>query len=149
MSRLYTTRRSSIINSIVDLLKTINGSGSFVSNLSQNVFPQIKFIESLTDFPSVCVVASNESRIYQAGGYKDRFLNVKIILFANEENPLTKLDGILEDIETILEDNARLVYKDRQGNVQTTLDITINSISTDEGAFEPIAIGEMNITVRY
>lgn len=149
MSRIYTTRRSAIIKSIVELLKQINGTGNFVSNLSQNVYPQIKFIESLTDFPSVCVVASNESRVYQAGGYKDRFLNVKIILFANEENPLTKLDSILEDIETLLESNARLEYEDRQGNTQRVLDITINSISTDEGAFDPIAIGEMGITVRY
>jgi len=148
-SRLYTTRRSAITNAIVDLLKQINGTGEYVSNLSNNVYNKLKFIESINDFPTVCVVASSESRTYQAGGYKDRFLSFKLIIFANEENPLTKLDAILEDIETLLESNGRLAYEDRQGIAQRLVDITINSISTDEGAFEPIAIGEMGITVRY
>jgi len=148
-ARTYTTRRSAIIHAIVNCLKQINGTGDFVSNLSGNIHPKVVFIESITDFPTVCVIASGETRTYQAGGYKDRFMTVKVILFVNEENPLTKLDAIMEDIETLLEINAQLPYEDRRGSPQKTLDITVNSISTDEGAFEPIAIGEMNLTVRY
>lgn len=148
-SRKYTTRRSSIVESLVTLFKTIDGSGSFVSNLSGNVYNHLKYISNINDFPSVCVVAGSESRDYQAGQYRDRYLSIRLIIFLNEENPLTKLDAVLEDIETLIEDNGRLAYTDKLGNIDTTHDITVLSISTDEGTLEPIAIGEMSLRVHY
>lgn len=148
-ARLYTTRRQAIVSSIVDKLKLINGTGNFVSNLNNQVFSYLKFYSDITDFPAICVVPSSESREYQAGGYKDRYLNIRIMIFVNEENALDKCEAIIEDIETILEENARLAYIDRQGNNQTTIDITIGSISTDEGTLEPFSVGELGIIVHY
>lgn len=148
-SRIYTTRRTSIVNAIVDLLKTIDGTGNFTSNLSGQVHDKLRYINDINDFPAVCVIAGSETRKYQAAEYKDRFLSCRIIVFVNEENPLTKLDSALEDIETMLETNGRLAYVDKQGSTQRTNGITILTISTDEGALEPIAIGEMSIMVQY
>jgi hypothetical protein len=62
---------------------------------------------------------------------------------------LKKCEAILEDIETLVEDNGRLAYTDRQGTTQFTHDITILSISTDEGTLDPISIGEMSLRVHY
>ena len=56
---------------------------------------------------------------------------------------------LLEDIETVLETNARLSYIDNTGNTQYTHEITIVSIDTDEGVLEPLGVGEMLIEVRY
>lgn len=148
-NRKYTSRRSGIVTAIVDKLKTIDGSGAFVSSLFRNVHPKLHFISDIKDFPTVCVVAGSETRFYQAGEYKDRFLSIKIVIFVDEENPLTKLDAILEDVETVLEQNGRLEYEDKTGNPQYTHDITVVSISTDEGTLEPLAIGEMEIRVQY
>ena len=52
-------------------------------------------------------------------------------------------------METALEDNSRLQYKDRNGTTQTTQQITILSIDTDEGVLDPLGVGEILIEVRY
>lgn len=148
-ARTYSTRRYALIDSLVALFKRIDGTGAYLSNLNQNVFSKLKFYDEVTDFPTVCVTASNESRQYQAGGYRDRYLEVRLMVFVNEDNPLKKCEAILEDIETLVEDNGRLAYTDRQGNTQFTHDITILSISTDEGTLDPISIGEMSLRVHY
>jgi hypothetical protein len=148
-SRTYTSRRSSITLALVEKLKEINGSGSYTSSLFGNVIPKLEFVSDINNFPSVSVVAGNEIRVYQAAGYKDRYLSMKIIIFVDEENPLTKLDAILEDIETVIEDNSQLVYEDKQGQEQKTIDISLVSINTDEGTLEPIAMAEMELRVHY
>ena len=67
----------------------------------------------------------------------------------NEEESVEALDNLLEDVETALEDNSRLQYKDRNGTTQTTQQITILSIDTDEGVLDPLGVGEILIEVRY
>ena len=67
----------------------------------------------------------------------------------NEEESVEALDNLLEDVETALEDNSRLEYKDRNGVTQTTQQITIVSIDTDEGVLDPLGVGEILIEVRY
>lgn len=149
-SRIFATRRNSIVMAIVDLLKTIRGSGSgFLVDLNGQVFPKMQFFEDVTDFPAVCVVASNETREYQAAGYRDRYLDIRIMLYIKEDKALDKCEALLEDIETILEDNSALTYTKRDGTTDKTKDITVLSIGTDEGTLEPISIGEIMVRVHY
>ena len=65
------------------------------------------------------------------------------------EDAVEALAELLEDVETALEDNSRLKYKDRQGAVHYTQQITIVSLDTDEGVLEPLGVGELLIEVRY
>ena len=148
-SRTYSTRRYAVVNALVEKIKQINGTGSYTSNLNSNVFNKLKFYDDVSDFPCVCVTAGTETRQYQAGGYRDRFLDMRLMVFVREDNPLEVCEAILEDIETVIEENGRLEYTDRTGATQTTHDITILSISTDEGTLDPISIGEMTIRVHY
>lgn len=148
-SRDYTSRRVAIINSLVTLFKTIKGQSPFVSNLYENVEPRLMFWDEVKDWPSVHVNAGAETREYQGGGYKDRFMVVTIRCYVNEENANEALEALMEDLETILEDNNRLEYTDRSGNTQYTQLISIVSIDTDEGVLEPLGIGEMICEVRY
>jgi len=148
-ARKYSTRRNALVTSIVDLLKTIDGSGEFVSNVNGNVFGTLKFFDEVKDFPAICVTASNETREYQTGGYRDRFLDIRIMIFIKEEEPLTACEAVLEDIESLLEGVGKLTYTDKRGAIQNIHDILILSLSTDEGTLDPISIGEMNIRVHY
>ena len=59
------------------------------------------------------------------------------------------MDKLLEDVETVLETNSRLQYTDKQGQIQYVQQITVVSIDTDEGALDPLGVGEMTIEVRY
>ena len=148
-SRTYTTRRGSIIAALADKLKTIDGTGAFETNLYNNVSPRLLFWDEVTDFPCVHINAGQETREYQGGGYKDRFLSVTLRCYVNEENAQEALSALLEDVETVIEDNSRLEYVDRKNVKQHTQQISVLSIDTDEGVLEPLGVAELNIEVRY
>jgi hypothetical protein len=148
-ARDYTTRRLGIVTALVEKLKNINGAGSYLTDLSDNVSPRLKFWDEVEDFPAVHLNAGSETREYQGGGYKDRFLTVTLRCYVQDDDSVQALDELLEDVETVLENNSRLAYTDRQGATQYTQQITIVSIDTDEGVLEPLGVGEMQIEVRY
>lgn len=147
--RLYTSRRTAIVSALVTKLKLINGLDNYLTNLYDNVEPRLKFWDEVEQFPAVHLNAGSETREYQASGYKDRFLSITIRAYVHEENSTEALDNLLEDIETVLEENSRLAYIDKQGNAQHTHQITVVSIDTDEGVLDPYGVAEMLIEVRY
>jgi hypothetical protein len=149
MSRAFTTRRLGIVNALVDQLKNINGAGAYLSDVNENVSPRLKFWDEVEEFPAIHLNAGSETREYQAGGYKDRFLSITLRCYVQAEDSVEALDELLEDVETVLEDNSRLAYLDRTQTTQYTQQITIVSIETDEGVLEPLGVGEMLIEVRY
>ena len=148
-TRDYTTKRQSIVNALVVKLKTIDGTSGFLSDVSDNVSPRLKFWDEVEDFPSVHLNAGQETREYQGGGFKDRYLNITVRCYVNEEDAVDALDKLLEDVETVIEDNSSLAYTDRQGATQATHQISIVSIDTDEGVLEPLGVGEILLEVRY
>ncbi len=148
-SRDYTTRRLGIIEALVNKLKDIDGTGQFLTNVNENVSPRLKFWDEVEEFPAIHLNAGPETREYQGGGYKDRFFSITVRCYVQDEDTVRALDELLEDVETVIEDNARLTYKDRNNADQHTQQITIVSISTDEGVLEPLGVGEMLIEVRY
>ena len=147
--RQYTTRRLGIVQALVDNLKDIDGTGHFLSNLDQNVFPRLKFWDEIEEFPALHLNAGSETREYQGGGHKDRFLTITIRCYVNDEDSVAALDALLEDVETVIEEHSRLKYKDRNNVDHYTQQITVISIDTDEGVLEPLGVGEMLIEVRY
>ena len=70
-TRTYTTRRSAIVTALAEQLKAIDGTGTFLTNLFDNVSPRLLFWDEVTDFPAVHLNAGQETREYQGGGYKD------------------------------------------------------------------------------
>jgi hypothetical protein len=147
--RIYTTRRSAIVASLVTELKKINQTGDFLTDVYDNVHPRLKFWDEVDTFPAIHINAGSESREYQGGGYKDRFLSITVRCYVKETEAQEALDKLLEDVETVIESNGRLAYTDRQGNQQFTLDIIVLSIDTDEGVLEPFGVAEMQLSVHY
>ena len=148
-TRTYTTRRQGIVNAIVTKLKQIDGSGTYHIDLAEQVEPRLKFWDEVDEFPAIHVNAGRETREYLTGGAKNRFLLVTLRCYVNEENAVDALDALLEDVETVLEDNSGMTYKDKLGITQSIHQITVISIETDEGVLEPMGVGEITIEVRY
>lgn len=149
MEREFTTRRMAIVTALADQLKQIDGTLGYRSNLYNNVEPRLKFWDEVNEFPAVHLNAGAESRTYQGGGYKDRFLSITVRIYVEEEDAVIAIENILEDIETVVEQNSRLNYTDKDNNTQCTKQITIVSIDTDEGVLEPFGIAEMQLEVHY
>jgi len=146
--RTFTSRRAAITKGLVDKLALINGQGAYHSAVAE-ISPRLKFWDEVEEFPAIHLNAGSETREYQGGGYKDRFLNVTIRCYVNQEDAVDALDELIEDVETVLEENSRLEYYDRLGLKQYTQQITVISIDTDEGVLEPLGVAEILIEVRY
>ena len=146
--RQYTSRRAAITRALADKIAEIDGRGIYHTAVAE-VSPRLKFWDEVEEFPAVHLNAGSESRQYQGGQYKDRFLNITVRCYVNQEDSVDALDELLEDVETILEENSRLRYYDRMGLEQFTQQITIVSIDTDEGVLDPLGVGEVLLEVRY
>ena len=147
-ARNYTTRRSSIVDALVTKIKEIDGTGPYLTNVWNNVSPRLLFWDEVTDFPSVHINAGQETREYQGGGYKDRFLSVTVRCYVNEDDAQYALNALMEDVETVIEENSNLQYFDKQNNEFNCQQITVVSINTDEGVLEPLGVGELLVEVR-
>ena len=151
MVSLYRTERKKIVDAYVDELKTkVNGTSPYNSNIFNNVTGHTVFIDQISQYPKVCVVAGDETREYQPGGLKWRYLLLEIRVYVeDEEDPQEELALLLEDIERVIDNNDILTYDDSVSPNLTTTSSTILTISTDEGVLSPLGIGEISIQVRY
>lgn len=145
---IYTSRRAIIIEALVTKLKLIDGTGVYNSDLGNNVHPRLLFWDEVNEFPAVHLSAGNEQREYLPGGLINRYLSVTIRLYVKAEDTVSELEKLLNDIEFVIEQNGRLAYQDHLG-AQTTRDIRITSIDTDEGVLSPLGVGEILLQVSY
>ena len=138
-ARAHSTRRRSIVGAIADkLYESLNGSYPYRSSV-QSVEPRLRFWDEVTDFPALQVGAGQETREYEGGGFRFRFLRVTIRCYVNDnDDVILALEELLEDVETVLEDND-----------PSTAKTTILSIDTDEGVLEPLGVGEVIVEIQY
>ena len=149
MAEINRTRRSSIVEALTDKFKMISLTNGYSTDLGEQAYPRMRFWDEISEFPCVCLVAGPESIVHQGGGFKDRYLDIVLRAYVNEEDPIIALERLLEDIELILDKNGRLAYVDSSGNTGTTRDIIITLIDTDQGALAPLGVGEMTLQVKY
>ena len=148
MARSNTTRRGAILSALAEKFKEINGAGAFKSRLDGNVETRMKFWDEIEQYPAVHMTAGSETREYWGGGNKWRFLSITIRIYVNAEDPIEELEELLEDIETVIDANNSLTYR-QLGTDAGVSQFTVLSISTDEGVLTPLGIGEMIIEARY
>ena len=147
-NRDFTTRRSAICNAYVEKLLEVDGTGKFRTTVA-SAEPRLKFWDEVTDFPAVHVNSGGETREYLGQGDKFRFLALTFRCYVNEEDAVQALEELMEDVESVIEDNNPLNYTTGLAVATTTIQTTINSIDTDEGVMEPFGIGEIICTVQY
>ena len=150
MASTYRTKRKKIVDEYVEQLKGINGINPYNSNVFNEVHGVTLFIDQITQYPSVCVIAGDETREYQPGGFKWRYLNMEIRVYvSDEEDPQEELALLIEDIERVIDNNDILTYDDSVSPNLNTTSSTILNIATDEGVLAPLGVGEITIQVRY
>ena len=141
------SRRTSIVNALVEKLKDINGEPDFTTNLYSNVEGKLKFWDEVNQFPAVYVTAGTETREYHPAEFAWGFLNVCLKVYVKGDDCLEQLEALLDDCEKCIDANRRVVY-DTVKNYETT-EILVQSIITDEGLLAPFGVGEINLQVRY
>ena len=147
--REFTSRRIAIIDALVEKLEEIDGSGNYRTDLNGNVSRRLKFWDEVDEFPALHISAGAETREYLGAQNKTRFMNLTLRCYVNDENSVEALEGLMEDVETVLDTHSRLRYVDRKYDFQYTQLITVLSLDTDEGVLEPLGVGEIVCEVRY
>lgn len=145
-----TSRRKEIVEFLVERLKEIDGlvspynsSYTFNHNLFNNVYRKLKFIDEVNDFPALYLSAGTETRNFQSENLTVATLDVIIRAYVyGEDNSQTLSDNLVEDIEHI-------IYTIEDSPERGILDITIDSISTDEGLSAPYGIAEIELQIVY
>ena len=143
-------RRTEIVQFIVARLKEIDGeispydsSYTFVTNVFDNVFRKIKFLDEVNDFPSLYVSAGTEIRDFLSENLTVATLDVIIRAYVyGEDNSQTLSDDLVQDVEHI-------IYSLGDNPDKGILDITIDNITTDEGLAVPYGIAEIELSVVY
>jgi hypothetical protein len=141
------SKRTSIVKALVQQLNKINGQAPYQVNMFKNCYAKLKFWDEVKDFPSIFVTPTNEIRDYLPGDFKWGFLTLCIRVYCHGEASSEQLEKLLEDVETCIDANNRLVYNTATGHYTT--DMLIQSITTDEGLLAPYAVGEIILQVRY
>jgi len=138
--------RSKIVKSLVDKIsEEVNGTITYNSDLRQRVYNKLKFWDEVDDYPSVFITPGQETRDYLPASFKWGHLLVSIRIYVKSENPEEELEGILEDIEKVIDSFGNLSY-DTNKFIE---DMKILTINTDEGLLAPIGVGEMTIKIMY
>ena len=150
MASTYRTARKKIVEAIVEKLNKIDGQHPFNSNIFNNAHGNMVFLDQIQEYPKICVVSGDESREYQPGEFKWRFLSLDIRVYVeDQDDPQEVLALLMEDIERVIDDNDVLIYDDTVSPNLTTTSLTLQSLTTDEGVLTPLGIGEIAIECRY
>jgi hypothetical protein len=143
------SNRTKITDYIVEQLKKIDGRTSpytkeyvFLSNLHENVYRGVKYIDEINDFPSIYVTSNVERRKYQTNNNTEALVVTAIRCYVMGDEPEVQLSNIFQDIEHIL-------YNMQVPNEFTSLDITIDTTLTDSGLLEPYGMAEIFLSSRF
>tara|TARA_Y100000401_G_scaffold94849_1_gene81420 strand:+ start:304 stop:765 length:462 start_codon:yes stop_codon:yes gene_type:complete len=149
LARKHSTRRRAIVEAISEKLEQINGNAPFRTSVAK-VERRLKFWDEVNEFPTIHVGAGSETREYDGGGFRFRFLQLTIRCYVSDDDDvILALEELLEDVESVLEENDPLQYTDSTGASQFTAQTTIGAVTTDEGVLEPLGVGEITIEIRY
>jgi len=143
------SRRSSILKAFAERLKEIDGTGAFHTNLYDNAYPYLKFWDEVNNFPSIYLSPGTEVREYLPGAFKWGYLSVSIKAYVKGDDPQSQLENLLEDIERVIDstETRQMLYD--IDKAYSTTEMSITSITTDEGLLAPYGVGEITIQVRY
>lgn len=139
--------RSKIVKKIVEHFNDELDGITYTANVERNAIAKQIFWDEVNTYPLISVTAGSEYREYLPSAFKWGFLEVSIKIYVEDEEAQDVLEQFLEDIENLLDANNELAYDTNTG--QTTEQISILSISTDEGVLAPLGVGEIIIQIRY
>tara|TARA_B100001146_G_C16140621_1_gene416569 strand:+ start:11 stop:439 length:429 start_codon:yes stop_codon:yes gene_type:complete len=141
-----TTKRGMIADALKDAFKQISQDNGFETNLYENVEKRFIFPDEDPEMPILTFVMGTESINHQPGNFQDRYITVTVRAFVEgNDNSQDKTEKIIKDIETVVENNSRLLLADGS----TIRDLKVTLIDTDQGVLAPLGLAEIQLVVEY
>tara|TARA_B100000073_G_scaffold109103_1_gene87944 strand:+ start:1726 stop:2223 length:498 start_codon:yes stop_codon:yes gene_type:complete len=155
---IFFSRRKRIMDFLVSELKRIDGEEdgraefnyitvrngyTYKTNVFNNVFRRMKFLNEINDFPTLCVTTTGEDRIEIGAGVRFGTFGFEIRGYVKDENTIEVEEDLADDIEYALQS------ANDQANAFEIVDIRITSTETDEGLMTPFGVVIVNGILRY
>ena len=133
------TRRKQIIDGFVREL------GQTPDVDASNVHKRFKFLDELNDFPSLCFVASSESREQLGANRRLGTIEVALRGYVFDENNVDKAEILAQNVESKVDSFSANVAARANG----VSDARVTSFRTDEGLFTPYGLADLEIQILY
>ena len=128
---------------IIDGFKTEIGQTPDVD--ASNVHKHFKFLDELNDFPSVCFVASSESREQLGANRRLGTIEVALRGYVFDENNVDKAEILAQNVESKVDSFSANVAARANG----VSDARVVSFRTDEGLLQPYGVADLEIQILY
>jgi len=150
------SRRTQIIDFLVTELKRINGQQdartvpvrngyTYKTNVFNNVFRRMKYLNEINDFPTLCVTATGEDRIEIGAGVRFGTFGFEIRAYIKDEATIETEEDLADDIEFVLEN----LTSEATAQAREITDVIITSTETDEGLMTPFGVVIISGILRY
>tara|TARA_R110000868_G_scaffold387886_3_gene656606 strand:+ start:2018 stop:2473 length:456 start_codon:yes stop_codon:yes gene_type:complete len=134
-----------VINNVVkkSLQTTIT---QFIANklkeglAGNNVFTRFKYMDEINDFPTICIHANLDNKIFNQTNTFGGYLTVNLRCYVHNEDAIGDCDMLLQNIEEIINSLFEPSLFE---------DIRIRSIDSDEGLVTPFGIADMTLEILY
>ena len=133
------TRRKQIIDGFVTEL------GQTPDVDASNVHKRFKFLDELNDFPSLCFVASSESREQLGANRRLGTIEVALRGYVFDENNVDKAEILAQNVESKVDSFSANVAARANG----VSDARVVSFRTDEGLLQPYGVADLEIQILY
>ena len=147
------SRRTQIIDFVVTELKRIIGAVdsrtaslrsnyTYKTNVFNNVFRRMKFLNEINDFPTLCVTSGGEDRVEIGAGVRMGTMTINIRGYIKgTDSSLDEAENLGDDIEFVIN---TLNIEENASTFQIT-DARIVSVETDEGLYEPYGVVSIGV----
>lgn len=150
------SRRTQIIDFLVTELKRINkqqdsrtvpvrNGYTYKTNVFNNVFRRMKYLNEINDFPTLCVTATGEDRLELGAGIRFGTFGFEIRAYVKNEAIIETEEDLADDIEFVLEN----LTSEATARTREITDVQIVSTETDEGLMAPFGVVIINGILRY
>lgn len=150
------TYRTSIAEALANKINSeLNGTNpKYWTNLYGTASRKTYKFEEINEFPAIGIHIGTESFEYLPSRQQWIYLDLSILLYVRDEGDVQEqLEKLISDIKTIIDSEMELTYTINKPDGSTSegivTQITVNSVSTDEGLLDPFGFAEVSITCRY
>lgn len=151
------THRASIRDKMVEVLKeqlSDQHLDKYYTDIDMNVHNNNLYLDQVETFPALTVGLGPERPEYQPSGFRWMFLTLTFRAYVKSEDRADeKLELLIQDIKTFIDTYEDIEYTitkpDGTSVTKKATQMTILSISTDEGILHPFGLGEVTLEIRY
>ena len=146
--------KGALIASMNSEMSAANAGSVYYTDIDKNVLGDTLFSDGIDIFPAISLVLGPERTEYLPSGFRWQYLTMYVRAHVKSQDETEEqLEELIADIKTFIDNFERLEYTvinpDSSETIKTVTQITILSVTTDEGILKPIGLGEVNIEVRY